>query len=77
MSYRTYRNAQYGLGAHGALIPHFPGSLTRKLYRKKIPEMTLNVPHVPPKCRTRGSRKCVRINEEQGSRGKINEEDTL
>ncbi|PKL70662.1 MAG: hypothetical protein CVV30_04755 [Methanomicrobiales archaeon HGW-Methanomicrobiales-1] len=38
---------QYGLGAHGALIPHFPESLTRKLYRKKIPEMALNVPQVP------------------------------
>jgi len=36
------------LGAHGALRPYFPESLTRKSYRKKIPEMTLNVPHVPP-----------------------------
>ncbi len=36
-------------GAHGALRPLFPGSLTRKRYRKKIPEMTLNVPHVPPR----------------------------
>lgn len=47
MSCRTYRSGQYGLGAHGALTPCFPESLTRKLYRKKIPEMTLNVPHVP------------------------------
>ena len=47
MSCRVYCNVQYGLGAHGALRPHFPESLTRKLYRKKIPEMTLNVPHVP------------------------------
>jgi len=28
--------------------PCFPESLTRNLYRKKIPEITLNVPHVPP-----------------------------
>ena len=48
MSYRMYCNVQYGLGAHGALRPLFPGSLTRNVYRKKIPEMTFNVPHVPP-----------------------------
>jgi hypothetical protein len=34
-------------GAHGALKPHFLESLTRNLYRKKIQEMTRNVPHVP------------------------------
>jgi len=28
---------------------HFPESLTRKLYRKKIPEMTCNVTHVTQK----------------------------
>ena len=49
MYYRMYCNGLYGRGAHGALIPHFPESLTRNWYRKKIPEMALNVPHVPPK----------------------------
>jgi hypothetical protein len=51
MCYRIFRNVRYGLGAHGALRPCFPGSLTRKLYRKKITEMALNVPQVPPGCR--------------------------
>ena len=30
-------------GAHGALRPPFPESLTRKKYRKKIPENILNI----------------------------------
>jgi len=30
-----------------AHVPLLPGSLTRKLYRKKIPENTLKVPGVP------------------------------
>ncbi len=33
--------------AHPALCTLFPGSLTRKLYRKKIPEKAGNVPEVP------------------------------
>jgi hypothetical protein len=33
--------------AHPALCTLFPGSLTRKLYRKKIPENAGNVPEVP------------------------------
>ena len=49
MSCPVYCNMQNGLGAHGALVPHFPESLTRKLYKKKIPEMTRNVPQVPRK----------------------------
>jgi len=32
----------------GHLDPFFRENLTRMQYRKKIPEMTFNVPHVPP-----------------------------
>jgi len=35
----------------GHLDPFFRESLTTMVYRKKIPEMTFNVPHVPPKIR--------------------------
>ena len=37
MSYRMYRNVQYGLGAHGALRPLFPGKSYEKCVQEKDP----------------------------------------
>jgi hypothetical protein len=56
MSCRMYSKGQSGLGAHGALIPHFPESLTRKLYRKKVhgndPQCAPCAPAIPAVTRT-------------------------